>query len=83
MEAKPNLSRSSNINKKSGKKRKFKGRCFIPTQRFKGETEDFDGHVYNVGTTTQAEQFTETNKKLASYAERTCNHKISAKPSRN
>ena len=71
-EAKPDLSRSSNTDRKSSKKGKFKGRRFIPTQRFKGETEGLDGHVYDVGTTTQAEQFTETTKKLASYAGRTC-----------
>ena len=40
--------------------------------KFKGETNGLYGNVYNVGTTTQAEQFTETTKKLASYAGRTC-----------
>ena len=31
-------------------------------------TEDLKGHIYNVGTGSQAEQFTATTKALASYA---------------
>ena len=73
-DVKPDLSKSKNTNneRRSGKKGRFKGRRFAEQQKFKGKTEGLKGHVYNVGTTTQAEQFTETTKKLASYAGHTC-----------
>ena len=39
---------------------------------FGGLTEDLKGHIYNVGTGSQADQFTATTKALASYAGRKC-----------
>ena len=67
-DVKPDLTKLGNASndKRSGRKGHFKGRRFAGSQKFKGETEGLEGHVYNVGTTTQAEQFTETTKKLAS-----------------
>ena len=39
---------------------------------FSGLTEDLKGHIYDVGTGSQADQFTATTKALASYAGRKC-----------
>ena len=39
---------------------------------FSGMTEDIKGHIYNVGTRSQADQFTATTKALANYAWRKC-----------
>ena len=35
---------------------------------FSGLTEDLKGHIYNVGTGSQADQFTTTTKALVSYS---------------
>ena len=73
-DTKPDMSklRSSNSDRKGNKKGRFKNKRCPTSQRFKGETDDLEGHIYDVGTRTQAEQFTKTTKKLASYAGRTC-----------
>ena len=39
---------------------------------FSGLTEELKGHIYDVGTVSQADQFTATTKALASYAGRKC-----------
>ena len=39
---------------------------------FSGLPEDLKGHIYDVGTESQAYQFTATTKALASYAGRKC-----------
>ena len=39
---------------------------------FNGITEDLKGHIYNVGTGSQADQFTATTKALASYSGHKC-----------
>ena len=39
---------------------------------FSGLTENLKDHIYNVGTGSQADQFTDTTKALASYAGRKC-----------
>ena len=39
---------------------------------FSGFTEDLKGNIYDVGTGSQADQFTATTKALASYAGRKC-----------
>ena len=39
---------------------------------FNGLTEDLKGHIYDMGTEYQADQFTATTKALDSYAERKC-----------
>ena len=39
---------------------------------FSGMTEDLKGHIYDVGTGSQADQFTATTKDLASYDGRKC-----------
>ena len=42
----------------------------ISRSKFKGDTEDLDGHIFDVGAQNQAEMFGVTLKKLASYAGR-------------
>ena len=39
---------------------------------FSGLNEDLKDHIYDVGTGSQADQFTATTKALASYAGRKC-----------
>ena len=39
---------------------------------FSGLTEDLKGHIYDVGTISQADQFTATTKALGSYSGRKC-----------
>ena len=39
---------------------------------FSGLTEDLKGHIYDMGTGPQADQFTATTKALASYTGRKC-----------
>ena len=39
---------------------------------FSGLTEDLKGHIYDVGTGSQSDQFTATTKALTSYAGRKC-----------
>ena len=41
---------------------------------FGGLTEDLKGHIYNVGTGSQADQFTATTKALLSYSGRKCSN---------
>ena len=47
-------------------------RARFRTTKFKGETTALQGHIFDVGITNQADLFTETTKKLSSYAGRTC-----------
>ena len=70
----PGNLRSDNSGRNLNRKGWFKGKSnqYPTIQKFKGETEDLEGHVYDVGNTTQAEQFTETTTKIASYAGRNC-----------
>ena len=42
------------------------------TAKFKGDTEEQHGLIYDVGVTNQSEIFTATTKKIASYAGRNC-----------
>ena len=42
------------------------------TPKFKADTEELHGHIYDVGVMNQSDLFTNTTKKLASYAGRTC-----------
>ena len=62
--------RSDNKGRNLNRKGRFKGKSnrYPTIRKFKGKTEGLDRHVYDVGNTTQAEQFTEITKKLASYA---------------
>ena len=39
---------------------------------FSGLTGDLKGHIYDVGTGSQADQFTATTKAMSSYAGRKC-----------
>ena len=41
-------------------------------ETFSGLTEDLKGHIYNMRTGSQADQFTATTKALASYSGRKC-----------
>ena len=41
-----------------------------PKSNFKGDTEGLEGHIYDVGVSNQAELFTNTTKKVLSYAGR-------------
>ena len=41
---------------------------------FSGLTEDLKGHIYDMGTGSQTDQFTATTKALASYAGRKCSY---------
>ena len=41
---------------------------------FGGLIEDLKGHIYNVGTGSQADQFTATTKALLSYSGRKCSN---------
>ena len=42
--------------------------------KFKGETTDLEGFIYDIGTPSQAEQFSKTTIKVANYAGRTLKH---------
>ena len=55
---------------KKGKKRPAPTRPARVT--FSALTEDLKGHIYDVGTGSQADQFTATTKELASYFGRKC-----------
>ena len=77
--SKPNLTKTRSNdgnNKNTGNRRKGRTRgqqnIFVQPAKFKGETEALHGHIYDVGTSNQADLFTETTKKIASYAGRTC-----------
>ena len=67
-------SKSENDSRKSRRKGRFQGQRnrYNTPNKFKGKTDGLDGHIYNVNTTSQVELFTETTKKLASYAGRNC-----------
>ena len=41
---------------------------------FSGLTEDLKGHIYDVGTIPQADQFNATTKALESYSRRKCSY---------
>ena len=75
VETKPDITKSKggegNGNRKKGR---FRGQqnTFVQPTKFKGETEALHGHIYDVGTSNQADLFTETTKKIAGYAGRTC-----------
>ena len=73
-DVKPDVSRSKtddgrNTNKKKGKFRGQRNRYVTP--KFKGETEALQGYIYDVGINNQADHFTKTTKKIASFAGRT------------
>ena len=55
-------------------RRENKSPAAIRTARvtFSGLIEDLKVHIYDVGTVSQADQFTTTTKALASYARRKC-----------
>ena len=44
----------------------------LSSNKFLGETEELHGHIYDINTTRQSEMFTNTTKKVANYAGRTC-----------
>ena len=44
----------------------------LPSTSFVGETAELHGHIYDVNTSKQSELFTNTTKKIANYAGRTC-----------
>ena len=43
-----------------------------PAKSFQGETPTLEGHTYDIGIPNQSEVFTQTTKKIASYAGRNC-----------
>ena len=68
-EVKPNIPKSTDSGgSKNKKKGRFRGQhgCYI-TPRFKGDTEASHGQIYDASRNDQAELFTKTTKKLASY----------------
>ena len=73
-ESNPDLTRSRS-NNGGGKGHRRKGgnnqRVRYTQSTFKGETEGVSGHIYDFGVPNQAYIFTETTKKLASYAGQT------------
>ena len=78
-ELKPDLTKTrSNDGKDKNTSNRRKGRTrgqrnrFVQPAKFKGKTEALHSYIYDVGTSNQADLFTKTTKKIASYAGRTC-----------
>ena len=85
MSSNDNPDRKPTIKKEGGsdKNRRYRGRRNQPRQgvntptataKYKGDTEELHCEIYNIGVPNQAELFTSTTKKVASYAGRTCKY---------
>ena len=71
-EDKPDTQKDNNNTggRRYNRSRSNKIQPFYYQAKFKGETEDLHGHIYDVGVQNQAELFSNSTKKIASYAGR-------------
>ena len=63
---------ASNKSRRRGGNRHFQNaRRTVTTAKFKGKTNDLDGHIFDVGVANQSQLFSTTTKEVVEYAGRT------------